>query len=79
MYDFIFEVLLSFDKQEPLQTLSLANRGTFSYAVFSEGITLSAVLDCSSFAAAVTNFKLNFKKRRKVMISNKYCEIHFLW
>lgn len=75
----ILETLLIFDKQISLQMLLLANHGRSSYGVLSESITLLPVLDCSSFAAAVTNFKLNFKKRRKIMISNKYCEIHFLW
>lgn len=59
--------------------LLLANHGRSSHGVLSESITPSPVLDCVSFAAAVTNFKLNFKKQRKIMISNKYCEIHFLW
>lgn len=57
--DFVLEPLLAFDKQISLQMLSLANHGTSSYAVLSENISLSPILDYRSFAA-VTNFKLNY-------------------
>jgi len=61
---FVLETLLIFDKQISLQMLLLANHGRSSHGVLSESIILSPALDCVSFAAAVINFKLNFRKHR---------------
>lgn len=58
---FYFGSPTDFEKQISLQILLLGNHGRSSYGAFSESITPSQVLHCVSFAAAVTNFKLNFK------------------